>query len=146
MTIKRKCAQRRRHIERKSFRRFDRVQTTKCARQSWTVMCKIMIKKNINELGGSGDISSHPPFLFHTPKLNILNTNEVWLCVCSKMYIFPIQYCWPMAFKQYSSVYYQIVNKCNKTQAQPWLYQPTLSSLSDQIICFAFLNKFIQTY
>ena len=139
MTIKRKCAQRRRHIERKSFRRFDRVQTTKCVRQSWTVMCKIiMIKKNINELGGSGDISSHPPFLFHTPKLNILNTNEVWLCVCSKMYIFPIQYCWPMAFKQYSSVYYQIVNKCNKTQATLTLSTNTLQpKWSNNLFCFS---------
>ena len=83
--IKRKCAQRRKIIERKSVRRFDRVQTTKCVRQAWTVMCKIiMIKKNINELGGSGDISSHPPpFLFHTPPSSTYLTQMKCDCVCA---------------------------------------------------------------
>ena len=135
MTIKRKCAQRRRHIERKSFRRFDRVQTTKCARQSWTVMCKIMIKKNINELG-SGDISSHPsPFLFHT---QAQHTYHKWgVYVCAVKCISFIQY-WPMAFKQYSSVYYQIVNKCNKTQATPTLSTNTPQpKWSNNLFCFS---------
>ena len=132
----------------KVFRRFDRVQTTKCARQSWTVMCKIiMIKKEYkNELGGSGDIAVTLPHFSSTSPSSTYLTQMKCDCVCAvKCISFPSNIVdqWPSNSTHPSTIKLWTSAIRHK---QPWLYQPTLSSLNDQIICFAFLNKFIQTY